>query len=83
MVVGADIAELLLKSRKTEVRPRPSSVVSSVGSNHGESGIEIHKTSPETNLTNILKEEEVTSKFREYLLYGSVKEALGKIYNFC
>lgn len=71
MVVGADIAELLLKNRSLDVAQRPPSVISSVGSNIPEG----ETSEPITTL----KEEEITNKFRDYLLYGSVKEALGNI----
>ncbi|XP_017783965.1 PREDICTED: protein transport protein Sec16A isoform X2 [Nicrophorus vespilloides] len=67
-VDGADIAELLMKDKRLDYNRRASSVVSnesSVGANEAgsQSGSEI-------------KEEIVTNKFREYLLYGSEKEAL-------
>jgi hypothetical protein len=72
MVVGADIAELLLRNRSQEVAQRPPSVVSSVGSNV----VEPESVETSNGSTTNLKEEEITNKFREYLLYGSGKEAL-------
>ncbi|XP_023012010.2 endoplasmic reticulum export factor secretory 16 isoform X2 [Leptinotarsa decemlineata] len=81
MVVGTDIAELLLNNKREMPPLRRSSIISSVSSNNGdinpssESGN--HLISENTgSLMSILKEEEVTSKFREFLLYGSGKEAL-------
>ncbi|KAG5880668.1 hypothetical protein JTB14_037567 [Gonioctena quinquepunctata] len=80
MVVGTDIAELLLNKRELPP-PRPSSIISSMSSNNGEA----NPTSEASNLLvsentgsmmSVLKEEEVTNKFREFLLYGSGKEAL-------
>lgn len=81
MVVGTDIAELLLKN-KTDVPPRPSSVISNISS-AGEVNPTSEASNHQASETNgstlsILKEEEVTNKFREFLLYGSGKEALGK-----
>lgn len=83
MVVGTDIAELLLKSRNSEPIRRPSSVLSNTSSNVGERN-EVSEASnqPVSDLgstQSILKEEEVTKKFREFLLYGSCQEALGKL----
>ncbi|KAJ8927811.1 hypothetical protein NQ314_019693 [Rhamnusium bicolor] len=80
MVVGTDIAELLLKN-KTEAPARPSSVISSISSVTGEvnptSEVNNHPVSENTSSTqSVLKEEEVTNKFREFLLYGSGIEAL-------
>lgn len=83
MVVGTDIAELLMKNRKCGGIPRPMSV-SSVNSDAGiddnnpsdASNIPISEVSNSSN-TN-LKNEVVTNKFRDFLIYGSVKEALGK-----
>ncbi|XP_044262205.1 protein transport protein Sec16A isoform X2 [Tribolium madens] len=70
MVVGADIAELLLKNRTQDGAQRAPSVISSIGSNTVEG--ETNENQP----IAALKEEEITNKFRDYLLYGSVKEAL-------
>lgn len=79
MVVGTDIAELLMKNRKFGT-VRPSSV-SSVNSdivaddNPSEaSNIPISEMSNSSN--SGLKNEVVTNKFRDFLIYGSVKEAL-------
>ncbi|XP_072391264.1 uncharacterized protein Sec16 isoform X2 [Diabrotica undecimpunctata] len=81
MVVGADIAELLLKNRREIPPPRPASVISSLSSNNGDinqsSEASNHIVSENTgSLLSVLKEEEITNKFREFLLYGSGKEAL-------
>ncbi|XP_066150746.1 protein transport protein Sec16B isoform X3 [Euwallacea fornicatus] len=80
MVVGTDIAELLLKNRPSEPAPRPPSALSTTSSNVGDK----NENSETSNLQqsehgstqSILKEEEVTRKFREFLLYGSCQEAL-------
>lgn len=78
MVVGTDIAELLMKGRKGDTNLRPPSVASN------SSGVveasDISGMGPDSincNSNSSLKEEYVTNKFREYLLYGSGKEALG------
>ncbi|XP_065156222.1 protein transport protein Sec16A isoform X4 [Atheta coriaria] len=71
MVVGADIAELLMKDRNTEsILPRPASVAS-----NSSGVVEVSEGSTEP-ASSQLKEEYVTRKFREYLLYGSVQQAL-------
>lgn len=85
MVVGTDIAELLLKN-KTDVPPRPSSVISNLSNSAGEANATSEASNHQISETNgstlsVLKEEEVTNKFREFLLYGSGKEALGKYIN--
>lgn len=79
MVVGTDIAELLLKN-KDPIPQRSSSVISNVSST-----ADVEPNSESSNhLSNVdgvqstLKEEEVTNKFREFLLYGSGQEALGE-----
>lgn len=80
MVVGTDIAELLLKNKTDALPQRPSSVLSSVSSSVGEANpaSEMNQISENNGSTvSVLKEEEVTNKFREFLLYGSGKEALG------
>lgn len=83
MVVGTDIAELLLKNREEHIPQRSASVISNVSSS-----AEIEPNSESSNhpgnndsLHPVLKEEEVTNKFREYLIYGSGQEALGKSSN--
>ncbi|CAH1130815.1 unnamed protein product [Ceutorhynchus assimilis] len=76
MVVGADIAELLLKNRNFEPTPRPPSVLSTTSSKNEISEASNHQISEHGSTQSILKEEEVTRKFREYLLYGSCQEAL-------
>lgn len=74
MVVGTDVAELLMKDRKQEQSGR-ASVGSNASSALGEAG---NTPLSETNAssTSIVKDEVVTSKFREFLIYGSGKEAL-------
>ncbi|XP_018332218.1 uncharacterized protein LOC108741774 isoform X3 [Agrilus planipennis] len=75
MVVGTDIAELLMKNRKIDTSRRPS-----IASNS--SSVVMERTESLNNLNSEassgagLKEEVITNKFREYLLYGSGKEAL-------
>ncbi|CAH1974224.1 unnamed protein product [Acanthoscelides obtectus] len=79
MVVGTDIAELLLKNRRV-APPRPPSVLSTTSSNAAEANLNSEASnnavSKSQSVQSLLKEEEVTNKFREYLLYGSGKEAL-------
>lgn len=80
MVVGTDIAELLLKNKKENYPPRPASTVSSIGSNLGEpNSISESNNRLEAigSVQSVLKEDEVTNKFRDFLLYGSGQEALG------
>ncbi|XP_030749352.1 protein transport protein Sec16B isoform X3 [Sitophilus oryzae] len=85
MVVGTDIAELLLKNQNTQVPPRSSSVLSTASSTgvgeRNENTEILHQAALENGSTNSVaptstREDEVTKKFREYLLYGSCKEAL-------
>ena len=77
MVVGADIAELLMKNQKDRYRVSPAPSNSSCG-------FEEITPSSEGNSSSIAnnKEEMVTNKFREFLLYGSEKEALGMLLVF-
>lgn len=88
MVVGADIAELLVKGHNHESPTRPLSVTSNTSSavNEVNTASEIsyvqHLDSQNNTSMSPLKEEFVTNKFREYLLYGSEKEALG-IFCYC
>ena len=83
MVVGADIAELLVKGHGHESPTRPLSVTSNTSSaiNEVNTASEISYVQNLDNQNNTamspIKEEFVTNKFREYLLYGSGKEALG------
>lgn len=67
MVVGTDIAELLMKNRTIE-NNRSRSVSSA--SSHVDSIIEHMEHKPQYT------DEYITDKFREYLIYGSGKEAL-------
>lgn len=82
-VVGTDIAELLLKNRNENVSVRPASVLSNISSTTGDiqavSEASLPQVSEGGNFSSMssLKEEEITNKFREYLLYGSEQEALG------
>lgn len=81
MVVGADIAELLMKQRPTHNR-RPSSVLSNVSVSSGANEASENNNAQNSvngSSTSVLKEEIVTNKFREYLIHGSEKEALGKL----
>lgn len=86
MVVGTDIAELLMKEQNQDGNLRPASV----GSNVSSAIIEANTPSEASNVQSSeinnasvtssgLKEEFITNKFREYLIYGSGKEALGMI----
>lgn len=77
MVVGTDIAELLLKNKETIIRP--SSAQSNISNNQTDTNLISdggNLSASVGSLNSVLKEEEVTNKFREYLLYGSGKEAL-------
>lgn len=75
MVVGTDIAELLMKDGQQESAYRPPSVVSVASNDSTEQQDRgIHEAG---NSGPPMKEEFVTNKFREYLLHGSGKEALG------
>lgn len=77
MVVGTDIAELLMKDRAQEC-VRPSSVNSTASSAVVETdGSNMQSLDVVNTASSALKEEIVTNKFREYLIYGSEKEALG------
>lgn len=74
MVVGTDIAELLMKNRTNNER---SHSVSSTGSTHIDSSAEQdYSTGPSS--IHQYKDDYITDKFREYLIYGSGKEALGQ-----
>lgn len=80
MVVGTDIAELLLKNREEHIPQRPASVISNISSSadidpNSESN---NQSGNHDSIQTVLKEEEITNKFREFLLYGSGQEALGK-----
>lgn len=80
MVVGTDIAELLLKNKEEHIPPRSASVISNVSSSADVDPNSESRNQCGNNDTaqTVLKEEEVTNTFREYLLYGSGQEALGK-----
>ncbi|ERL85134.1 hypothetical protein D910_02556, partial [Dendroctonus ponderosae] len=87
MVVGTDIAELLLKDRVGGLAPRPASALSTSSSNvleKNEISAVVNQPASENGSTqSVLKEEEVTRRFREYLLYGSCQEALGLVDSVC
>ncbi|KAK4881738.1 hypothetical protein RN001_005057 [Aquatica leii] len=77
MVVGTDIAELLMKDKKQEGCRKDSITSNSSGvaepsplADAGNNSLDTHSS------TCLLKEDVVTNKFREFLLYGSEKEAL-------
>lgn len=79
--MGADIAELLLKNRGEHIPLRSSSVISNASSSADvEPNSELSNQPGNSDAVHsTLKEEEVTSRFREFLLYGSGQEALGKV----
>lgn len=90
MVVGTDIAELLIKNASSTpvTSSRRASAASSVNSLHEEPP-QLDLTD-DTSIQNIsqpanqsksqnFNETYVTNKFREYLIYGSGKEALGTL----
>lgn len=78
MVVGTDIAELLMKDSRQEVSYRPPSVTSNASNDPDlQERNNIQNFDESVNSTPALKEEFVTNKFREYLINGSGKEALG------
>lgn len=78
MVVGTDIAELLLKNKGDHISHRPPSVISSVSSAADADPKSESCNQPAGEGVHLLKEEDITEKFREFLLYGSAQEALGK-----
>lgn len=82
MVVGTDIAELLMKGRSKIGALRPSSVCSANSDAAAEDNPSEASNFPTSEVSNssnsALKSEIVTNKFRDFLIYGSVKEALGK-----
>lgn len=78
MVVGTDIAELLLRNAGDEITNRPSSVISNVSSCVDVESKSESSNQPTSEGEHLLKEEDITNKFREFLLYGSAQEALGK-----
>lgn len=96
MVVGADISELLIKNKKEF--PYDSSKNSLITCDRQSDKSESRQSTSYDNLDVLsedvksneselienvqMSEEEITDKFRNYLLYGSVTEALGIIYNF-
>ncbi|XP_050306362.1 uncharacterized protein LOC126743361 isoform X3 [Anthonomus grandis grandis] len=80
MVVGTDIAELLLVNNTNQPVARPASALSASSSIVEEKN-EVSESSNQPvsehgSTISILKEEEVTKRFREHLLYGSCQEAL-------
>lgn len=82
MVVGTDIAELLMKDRKqTSRRGSIASNTSSLPEGTAAETANLLVSDTHSSSTSILKEEVVTNKFREYLIYGSGKEALGNIFD--
>lgn len=89
MVVGADISELLIKNKKEF--PYDSSKNPSIAFDRQSDKSESRQSTSFDNLDDDVKssesdllenvqmnEEEITEKFRNYLLYGSVTEALGR-----
>lgn len=75
VVVGTDIAELLMKGHRTVKSHKSASSADEMSDNldetlHEPTNYEIAASGPN------LKEDIVTNKFREYLIYGSEKEAL-------
>lgn len=68
-VVGTDIAELLMSNRSSHLninQPAPSPATS-------------HHSINDVGTQPSLSEEEVTNQFRDYLIYGNSKEALGTL----
>lgn len=77
MVVGTDIAELLMKNRKFyDIQGLTTSSSSSI--NASETYIDNDQT---PSLANQYNDKYLTDKFREYLIYGSDKEALGNLFS--
>lgn len=70
-----------MKNRKQQISRRQS-VISNSSSVAAETGVSEMNTGSKIeindNTSSNLKEEFITNKFRDYLLYGSEKEALGK-----
>lgn len=98
MIVGTDIAELLLRNgescdpedswcassgtdRRAQSTPSPAPSGGSRTSSASATQVNQSTNSINTQLTK-LSEAEITNKFREFLLYGNTKEALGKIFSF-
>lgn len=79
MVVGTDIAELLLRNKGEQTTQRPASVISNVSSS-ADLDLKSETSNQPSNegKQTTLKEEDITNRFREFLLYGSAQEALGK-----
>lgn len=77
MVVGTDIAELLMKNRTAESSRRQS--MSSASSTQHLDTAGDHTTDQGARVSPAMhyKEDYITDKFREFLIYGSGKEALG------
>lgn len=76
MVVGTDLAELLMKNRSiANIRAQSVTSLNSMDGVH-----DINEERSDLNLSSPLsKDEYITNKFREYLIYGSEKEALGNL----
>lgn len=93
MIVGTDIAELLLRNgensdgddslsasgidHRAQSTPSPAPSAGSRTSSASATGVASVMNSSSVQQTK-LSESEITNKFREFLLYGSTKEALGK-----
>lgn len=72
MVVGTDIAELLMKNRKfDDIQGHSKSSASSVNA-------DTYTDDQPPSLVSQHNDKYLTDKFREYLIYGSDKEALGR-----
>lgn len=87
-VVGTDIAELLLKNKEEfPYEQQPNSLKSSDNDENSRHSAEsetkqlneenLSEDSPSEELS--LNQNEITDKFRNYLLYGSIIEALGML----
>lgn len=89
MVVGTDIAELLMKdSSQDTTRPlsvnsnASSAIIDGITPLDGASMQSSGEAASRSVAASDLKEDVVTNKFREYLIYGSGKEALGIAFGF-
>lgn len=85
MVVGTDIAELLLKNKEEFPYEHLSNSLKSSDQSSGHSDTELKQTNEDNSSDGnqseelSLSEADITDKFRNFLLYGGINEALGKL----
>ncbi|XP_032524345.2 uncharacterized protein LOC116775225 isoform X5 [Danaus plexippus] len=82
VVVGSDVAELLMKNTRAFEYKAPTSENTDCGSSLGEDGEgpaateDVPALVPEEQKKPAVSEKEALAKFREYLIYGNRQEAL-------